>query len=61
MSLEDSKKIINGSYDLNRKWKICFEYHRDYEKYPLSKEEFNQIHDEMIAVLEKHHMNWKVD
>jgi len=59
-SFEDSKKIIDNSFDYNRSWKVCFEYKRDYNKMPLSLEEQGKLTDDLIQVFEKYNMDWKM-
>lgn len=59
MEFEDSKQIVKESFDFNRAWKVKFEFYRNYNKQPLTKEEFNQINEELISVFEKHNMSWK--
>lgn len=60
MKFEESKKVIQGDFDFNKVIKVGFEYYRDYQKEPLSVKELNEISEELIAVLEKHNMVWKV-
>ncbi|RWZ50134.1 hypothetical protein EQV77_17820 [Halobacillus fulvus] len=60
MDFEDSKKIINGTFDYNRTWEVGFVYKRDYEKYPLSFEENEQLLRDLTKVFEKYGMDWKL-
>lgn len=60
MEFEDSKKNINGEFDMNRTWYVGFEYKRDYAKKPLSWEENEKLVDDLIQVFAKYGMQWKM-
>ncbi|MER7570110.1 hypothetical protein ACF045_11745 [Kocuria rhizophila] len=60
MEFDDSKKIINGEFDMNRTWYVGFEYKRDYAKKPLSGEENEKLVDDLIQVFAKYEMQWKM-
>lgn len=58
-SEKDSKDIHQNKFDFNRTWSVSFQFWRDYEKEPLTKQELDQIQDEFLEIFKKHNMSFR--